>query len=96
MSIRVFAQAAGARVFHLRTKEGRQEIDFVIERDDQKVVAAEVKLAQTVDDKDVRHLLWLRDQIGDRLVDAFVITTGRYAYRRPDGIGVVPLALFGP
>jgi hypothetical protein len=28
--------------------------------------------------------------------DAAVITTGPHAYRRPDGIAVVPAALLGP
>jgi uncharacterized protein len=56
----------------------------------------EVKLSETVDDRDVRHLSWLKERIGDQLLDAAVITTGRHAYRRPDGIGVVPLALLGP
>jgi hypothetical protein len=29
------------------------------------------------------------------VIDAAVLTTGRAAYRRPDGIAVVPLALLG-
>jgi hypothetical protein len=53
-------------------------------------------MTQTVDDKGVRHLLWLRDQLGDGLLDAIVITTGRDAYRRRDGVAVVPAALLGP
>lgn len=96
LSLRVFAQAAEARVFHFRTKGGEREVDFVLERDDRSVIALEVKLSETVDDRDVRHLRWLKDRIGDRLLDAAVVTTGRHAYRRPDGIGVVPLALLGP
>jgi hypothetical protein len=40
--------------------------------------------------------LWLREQIGDDLIDALVIHTGPYAYRRPDGIAVIPAALLGP
>lgn len=55
----------------------------------------EVKLAAAVGDGDVRHLVWLADRIGADLLDAMVVTTGRYAYRRPDGIAVVPLALLG-
>ena len=31
-----------------------------------------------------------------RGVDAMIVTTGRYAYRDPDGIAVVPAALLGP
>jgi predicted AAA+ superfamily ATPase len=59
-------------------------------------VGIEVKLAATVGDKDVRHLNWLQDELGDRVADRVVITTGEYAYRRDDGVAVVPLALLGP
>ena len=58
-------------------------------------MAIEVKLAQAVGDGDVRQLRWLADRIGDDLVDGLVITTGAEAYRRPDGIGVVPAASAG-
>jgi len=49
-----------------------------------------------VTDDDVKHLLWLRRVIGADLLDAAVITTGTDAYRRPDGIAVIPAALLGP
>jgi len=52
--------------------------------------------AHTIRDDDVRHLRWLRDQLGDDVLDVIVVTTGSDAYRRPDGIGVVPAALLGP
>jgi predicted AAA+ superfamily ATPase len=94
--VRVFAQAADARVAHFRTRGGEHEVDFIVERDDQRIVALEVKLSETVTDKDVEHLLWLRERLGDELLDAVVVTTGQYAYRRSDGIAVIPLALLGP
>ena len=96
LSVRVYAQAAEARVYHLRQRDGRHEVDLIVERADQRVVAIETKLSATVDDRDVKHLLWLRQQLGDRLLDAVLVTTGSHAYRRPDGVAVVPAALFGP
>lgn len=96
LSVRVYAEASEARVRHLRTRGGRHEIDLIVERDDNRIVALEVKLSRTVDDDDVKHLLWLRDRIGDDLLDAVVVTTGPEAYRRSDGIGVVPAGLLGP
>jgi uncharacterized protein len=96
LSVRVFAQAAEARVSHFRTKGGEREVDLVIERDDRRILAIEVKLAGTVEDADVKHLTWLQERLGDQLLDAAVVTTGQHAYRRPDGIAVVPLALLGP
>lgn len=95
-SVRIYADAASARVGHLRTKETDREIDLIVEGEDRRVVAIEVKLSESVSDKDVRHLNWLHDQIGARLADRLLITTGDYAYRRADGVAVVPLALLGP
>ena len=96
LSVRVFSQAGEANVAHFRTRGGDHEVDLLAVRDDQRVVAIEVKLSQTIDDADVKHLSWLRSKLGDDLLDAIVVTTGPQAYRRPDGIGVVPLALLGP
>jgi len=95
-SVRVYAGASSARVAHLRTKETDHEIDLIVEGEDRRVVAIEVKLSATVGDSDVRHLNWLHDRIGDRLGDRVLITTGEHAYRRTDGVAVVPLALLGP
>jgi hypothetical protein len=94
-SVRVYAQAAEASVKHLRTHRGEHEVDLIVERADGRIVALEVKLSATVEDRDVRHLLWLRESLGDSLLDAAVITTGRHAFRRADGIAVVPAALLG-
>lgn len=95
-SLRVYAQQAEARVCHLRTHRGEHEVDFIVVRGDGRVLAVEVKLAVSVTDRDVRHLRWLGDQIGSDLLDAVVITTGSDAYRRRDGVAVVPAALLGP
>ena len=95
LCVRVYAQASEAQIGHLRTWSGDREVDLIVERGRQ-IVAFEVKLGQVVDDRDVRHLVWLRHELGDDLADAAVITTGRAAYRRADGIAVIPAALLGP
>ena len=37
------------------------------------VLALEVKLSATVEDRDVRHLSWLRAQLGEQVRDAAII-----------------------
>lgn len=96
LCVRVPAQAAEATVGHLRTRNGDHEVDLVVIRDDGRALAIEVKLASTVDDHDTKHLHWLAERLGDQLLDAVVINTGPSAYRRADGIGVVPLGLLAP
>ncbi|MBI2777336.1 MAG: ATP-binding protein [Chloroflexi bacterium] len=96
LSIRVFAQSAEGKVFHYRTRAGEREIDFIIEGPDLRVLPVEVKLAEVIEDRDVRHLKALRDDLPDDVVDMVILTTGSEAYRRKDGVAVVPLALLGP
>ena len=95
LSVRVFAQGCDAEVHHLRVERGRHEVDFIVEAE-AGIVAIEAKMGATIADGDVKHLLWLRDKLGDHCVDTVVVHTGPEAYRRPDGVAVVPLALLGP
>ena len=95
LSLRVYARASEARVSHLRTSGGEHEVDLIVERGDGRVLAVESKLARDVDTDDVRHLNWLSDQLGDSLLDAVILTTGGEAYRRPDGVAVIPAVLLG-
>lgn len=96
LCVRVFAQAAECTLGHLRTQGGRHEVDLIAERPDRRILAIEVKLGAAVTDADVAHLRWLKRELGEDLVDSVVVTTGPHAYRRSDGIGVVPAALLGP
>lgn len=96
LNLRVYAQAAEAEVRHLRTQRGEREVDFIVIGPDGGIVAVEVKLSTMVDAPDTKHLLWLKDRLGDQLLDSVIVTTGTEAYRRDDGIAVVPAALLGP
>lgn len=93
LTIRTLAQQAEAKVFHLRDKGGHREIDIIIERSDHKIIAVEIQLSETIDSKDVRHLKWLQEKLGEDLVDSIVVNTGKHAYRRKDGIAIIPAAL---
>jgi hypothetical protein len=53
LSLRVNSQQAEASASHLCTSDAKHEVDFVIERDDHRVVAIEVKLSSYVTDPDV-------------------------------------------
>jgi uncharacterized protein len=95
MSLRVFAEPQLAKLHHLRTQDGRREIDFILERKDGKVIAVEVKWGSVVSESDAVHLNWLQEQIGPRLIDKMIINTGEHAYRTQSGVAVIPLALLG-
>lgn len=96
-SVRTYAQNAHADTWQLRTKNGRQEIDIIVEDWERNVVAIEVKLSGGASDSDVKHLNWLERQLGEhRHVEKVIVNTGQQAYRRHDGVAVVPFALLGP
>lgn len=100
-SVRVYAEANGSRCFWLGTmRQGGtsdpHEVDLVVVGKNRKVVGVEVKSGTDVDDHDARHLRWLRNQLGLRWADGVVVYAGANAYRRDDGIAVVPAALLGP
>ncbi|MEJ6550613.1 DUF4143 domain-containing protein [Corynebacterium sp. USCH3] len=96
LSVRVLAQALDLEVTHLRTQGGDREVDMILTSDEGDIIAVEVKLAEDVGSRDVRHLNWLHQQLSDRIIDKVIVTTGEFAYRRDDGVAVVPLALLGP
>lgn len=96
LSVRVMAHSLEATVGHFRTRNGDHEVDLIVQDLEGRVLAMEVKLTAAPDDQDMRHLRWLRDRLGGDLLDAVVVTTGPYAYRTADGIGIVPAALLGP
>ncbi len=95
LSLKTYAQAIEAEVTHFRTVRGDHEVDFLVHSNNGGKVAFEVKLSPAVSDRDVKHLLWLKAQLGDELRDMVIINTGPAAYRRADGVAVVPLALLG-
>ncbi len=99
-SVRVYASASEANVYWLGTvtqggNARQRDVDIIVAGPKTPVLAIEVKLGNTVEDRDCAHLRWLRQRLGHRWADGIVIYTGADAYRRDDGIGVVPAALLG-
>jgi predicted AAA+ superfamily ATPase len=84
------------RLFHMREKEGRREIDLIAELAAGDVVAVEVKATAAPRSDDARHLVWLRDTLGDRFLAGAVLHTGPRRYRLADRVHAVPIcALWG-
>jgi predicted AAA+ superfamily ATPase len=64
-----------ARLFHYRDRHGA-EVDLVLETDDGRVAAIEVKASSTVTARDTKWLTQLRDRLGKRFVAGVVLHTG--------------------
>ena len=98
--LRVYAAANGASVFHYRDETGL-EIDAIIETLDGRWLACEVKLGgEEAVNVAARNLQALRGKVKDeqrsRLAGLVVVTAGKVALTRPDGVHVVPLGCLKP
>ena len=92
--IRIYAQAIDGDVFHYRDKSGL-ESDLIVRLRDGRWAAIEVKLGNKQTEEAAQNLLALKAKIDeDKMGQAsflMVITGGQYAYRRNDGVLVVPI-----
>ena len=81
---------APAQAGHWRTHDG-DEVDLVIERDDGRVAAIEVKAGERVRAADFRGLRKLRDALGDRFLGGVVLHLGSHSYTPDDRLHAVPV-----
>jgi uncharacterized protein len=82
----------GITMLHLRQEGGDREIDLLFEAPDGRVVAVEVKAGSAPDRSDAKHLIWLRDQLGDQFVAGVVFHTGQRPFRIDDRVHALPIS----
>lgn len=83
-------------LYHLRERDARREIDLVAELAAGDVVAVEIKATAAPSGDDARHLVWLRDQLGERFRASAVLHTGPRPFRLADRVLALPIcALWG-
>jgi predicted AAA+ superfamily ATPase len=80
------------RTHHLRARDGRHEIDLVVEIEDGGVLALEFKAGAAPGRDDARHLMWLRDEIDERFVAGAVVHTGPDVFELGNRILALPLS----
>ena len=83
--------ASRPRLHHLRTEQGRHEIDLLGELAGGRLVGIEVKAGSAARAEDARHLAWLRDEIGDRFAAGVVLHTGARIYGLGEKIVAAPI-----
>lgn len=81
-----------ARLHHLRTQAGRQEIDLIIDLGRGRIIAIEIKAGSAPSPRDARHLAWLRDELGDAFVRGIHFHTGPLPFDIDDRIWAIPIA----
>jgi uncharacterized protein len=80
------------RLYHLREEHGRREVDLLTEFGGRDVIAFEVKATGTPDRSAARHLLWLRDRLGERFVGGVLLHTGLATLDLGDRVTALPIA----
>ena len=104
--LRVYASPLDGSLSYYRDRYGL-EADFTIHLDDGRFALVECKLGSHQIDQGVEHLIKIRDLIrkaNEKASQAplrepdlmIVITGGKYAYRREDGVLVIPIGVLGP
>lgn len=80
------------RLFHLRERQGRREIDLLAELSGRQIVAIEVKADASPRGNAARHLSWLRDELGDRFLAGVLLHTGRRSYQLDERVIAAPIS----
>lgn len=75
---------------HWRTSDGA-EVDLVVEYDDGRVVAFEVKASERAPAVAFRGLEQLRDSLGPRFTAGVILTAGRRSYTYADRLHAMPI-----
>jgi predicted AAA+ superfamily ATPase len=78
-------------LYHLRTEQGRHEIDIVVEYADGRAFGIEVKASSGPNRNDAKHLHWLRDELGDRFIGGVVLHSGPLLYPLAERIVAAPI-----
>ncbi len=92
--LRVYAQTNDGEIFHYRDKS-ELECDLVIKLHDGRWAAVEVKLGMKQIDEAAANLMKLSEKIDKERMNSpsflMVLTSGQVAYKRTDGVLVVPI-----
>jgi uncharacterized protein len=84
------------RLSHYRDDKDR-EVDIIVQAQDGRIAGVEVKAAIHVDERDFRHLAYLRDRLGDRFTNGIVFHCGTEPLRWGDRLVSLPIsALWHP
>ena len=92
--LRIYAEAIDGQVFHYRDRSGL-EADAVICLNDGRWAAVEVKLGSKEIEEAAQHLLKLKAQVNTEKMKEpsflMILTGSEIAYRRADGVFIVPI-----
>ncbi len=80
------------RIHHLRTEQGRHEVDILVEVGGGKLIAIEVKATTSPTLHDATHLKWLGDELGERVIASVLLHTGSHSVQLSPRIVALPIS----
>ncbi len=98
--LRIYAESLGGELYHYKDYKNR-EIDAIVQLEDGRWGAFEIKLGANAIDSAASSLVEIRDALeaeGAKAPDVLAVICGlsKFAYRREDGVYVVPITAFRP
>lgn len=98
--VRIYAESLGGELYHYQDYKNR-EIDAIVQLQDGRWGAFEIKLGANAINDAARSLLEIRNALeaeGAKTPDILTVLCGlsTYAYRREDGVYIVPITALGP
>jgi predicted AAA+ superfamily ATPase len=82
---------AEPNLHHVRSEQGRHEVDIVVEYGDGRVFGLEIKATSGPSLNDAKHLQWLRDELGDRFIGGAVLHCGPRIYPLTERVVAAPI-----
>lgn len=79
-------------MLHLRDKDGRHEVDIILELPRHRVIGIEIKATAAPGPDDARHLGWLADKLGDDFVAGIVLHAGPTSFALAPRIVATPIS----
>ncbi|MBO4357538.1 MAG: ATP-binding protein [Candidatus Methanomethylophilaceae archaeon] len=99
--LRIYSQSLGGKLYHYRDYRDN-EIDAIVDVPGKGWGAFEIKLGSNSEEDAAKNLLRIRDLMESNGIDrmpqflCFICGTGQVAYKRKDGVFVVPITALGP
>jgi hypothetical protein len=90
----VAASRQRTRLYHARTKGGREEVDIVAELPGGRLIGIEIKASSSPRSADAKHLRWLRAENPQRFIAGVVFHSGPDVIQFDNDIFAVPICAF--
>jgi len=87
----LFASESSPSMTHLRQADGRHEVDLVLEGPAGRIVGIEIKASSAPTAAMIKHLVWLRNELGDQFATGVIFHTGPRPFRMDDRIWALPI-----